>query len=273
MISRTSLIARIQAGLIHLCISCVVALGAAALVFLVWYPAPLSTVQGVSRLVLILISVDVIIGPLITTIVFDRSKKSLPFDLGVVATLQLVALLYGLHAIFIARPALLVYNIDRFDVVPALDVDQNSLAAALQKGGTPLSWWGPEIVAARLPKETSARNKILFSAVRGGADLPQLPEWHVPYASESAAVRARLRPLAELRKVNKMSAQGWKEFTHTLPLPESELGYLPLSAKVRDGSVIIRRNDGEIVRIVLLEPYWPQAAPPKPSPPVSTPKN
>ena len=45
------------------------AAAAMAVIFLLWYPGALAGAQGVSRLVLIMIGVDVVIGPLITLIV------------------------------------------------------------------------------------------------------------------------------------------------------------------------------------------------------------
>ena len=46
-------------------------------------------------LILLMIGVDVVIGPLLTLIVFDPKKKHLKFDLVVIAALQLAALAYG----------------------------------------------------------------------------------------------------------------------------------------------------------------------------------
>ncbi|HSW15239.1 MAG TPA: TfpX/TfpZ family type IV pilin accessory protein [Solimonas sp.] len=262
---RDSLADRLKAALLHLTICGVVGLCAAALIFIVWYPAPLSGAQGVGRMALVLIGVDVAIGPLITLIVFDRGKKSLKFDLCVVAALQLAALLYGLHAIHIARPALVVFNVDRFDVVPAVDVDPDSLAKSVAAGNAPLSWWHPRVVAARIPSDRKQRNALLMSAIKGGPDLPQLPEFQVPYESEAPAVLARARPLAELREVNRLNKQQWKEFLHSLRRPESELAYLPLRGKSRDGAVVIDRASAKVIKIVLMEPSWGPITHPDPA--------
>ena len=51
----------------------------------VWYPQPYFAAMGGATLILLLIGVDVVIGPLITLIVFDPKKKSLRFDLAVIA--------------------------------------------------------------------------------------------------------------------------------------------------------------------------------------------
>jgi len=62
--------------------------------------------------------VDVILGPLITLTVFNRSKprSELVRDLTVVGLIQLAALGYGLWTVFVARPVHLVFEYDRFRV-------------------------------------------------------------------------------------------------------------------------------------------------------------
>lgn len=251
------LLPRLKAGSIHLGISFLIALAAAALVFLIWYPAPLAEAQGVSRLVLVLIGVDVAIGPLITVIIFNRAKKSLRMDLAVVACLQLAALLYGLHSIFIARPAILAFNVDRFDVVPALDVDPASLKKARAAGKPGLPWWGPRIVVALLPTDREERNSLLFSAAGGGPDLPQMAQWYEPYAAVAREeVIKQIRPLSELREVNHLDSSAWEALLASLGRRESEIGYLPLSAKIKDGAVIVDTKTAAILKVALLQPKW-----------------
>lgn len=229
---------RLRAGGIHLCISAVVGLAACALIFLVWYPAPLAQLQGVGPLVVLLIGVDITVGPLITTLVFDRRKKSLPFDLGVIALVQIAALVYGLSSIFQARPAWVVFNVDRFDVVTPLDVDR----ASLVRSGLEPSLLSPEWIAARLPVDLAQRKAILLSAAKGGPDLPQLPEYFVELSAERDAMLARLRPLTELDGDN---------------LPDAaNHGYLPMRGRSIDGSVILDRKTGAIVRVTNLRPNW-----------------
>lgn len=251
-----SLLPRLKAGGAHLGISICIALAAIALIFLVWYPEPLAQTQGVGRLVLLLIGVDVVIGPCITLIIFDRAKKSLPFDLAIVAFLQLGALTYGLHSIFTARPAYIAFNIDRFDVVAALDVDETSLQEALAAGKADLPLWGPQTVFAKLPEDRNESKDILFSAVFGGSDLPQMPQWYEPYGSGKEDILKKMRPLDELRAINHMTSPRWEAFLAALGRPPEELGYLPLRAKIKDGAVIVDAQTAEIVQISLLEPKW-----------------
>ena len=65
---------RFKASGIHLGISLVLAVLAGALVFGLWYPYPYREISGGRELFLLLVSVDVVLGPLITLAIFDRRK-------------------------------------------------------------------------------------------------------------------------------------------------------------------------------------------------------
>ena len=96
---------RLRASGLHFCISLCIAALAAMLVFFVWYPAYYREVSGGRDLFLILVAVDVVLGPLITLVIFNRAKPwpVLARDLAVIALLQLVALGYGMWTVFVAR--------------------------------------------------------------------------------------------------------------------------------------------------------------------------
>lgn len=104
---------RLIAFLVHLIISIVVAIAAVGLVFFVLYPAPLHTAVGVTGIFLLLLMVDVCLGPVLTFIVYKKGKKTLKMDLAVIAILQFSALVYGLYAVAEGRPAWLVFANDR----------------------------------------------------------------------------------------------------------------------------------------------------------------
>ena len=87
-------------------LSFAVATAVLAFMLSLWYPGPLFEAAGGDRLVFILVAVDVTLGPLITLVIFKAGKKGLKFDLAVIASLQLAALVYGMHTVYVARPGL-----------------------------------------------------------------------------------------------------------------------------------------------------------------------
>lgn len=116
---------KLRASGIHLGLSVLVAALVAAMVFLVWYPYPYRLISGGRDLFLMVIAVDVIIGPLITFVVFSEKKqrRELIADFSVVIIIQLAALGYGMWTVYIARPVYLVFEYNRVVVVHAADVD------------------------------------------------------------------------------------------------------------------------------------------------------
>lgn len=248
---------RIKATAVHLAISGLVAGTAMAVIFLVWYPGALAGAQGVDRLILIMIGVDVVLGPIMTLIVYVPGKKGLWFDLMVIAAVQTAALLYGMGTIFGGRPAYVVFNVDRFDVVAVQEVDEASLEKAMAAGQPGISWFGPHWTAARMPSDPDKQFDITMNAMAGGADLPQLPELFVPLKRDREQMLRRLRPLDELRKINELDDAAWaKRLADWGGRPEAELGYLPMNANAREGAVILDADTAEIIDVVLLTPSF-----------------
>src|SRR6478609_1719637 len=115
---------RLRAAAIHLALSVAVAAVAGFLVFALWYPYPYRDISGGRELFQLVVAVDVIIGPLITFAVFNRSKpdRELKRDLVMVGVLQLAALCYGLFTVHLARPVHMVFEYDRFRVVHQVEI-------------------------------------------------------------------------------------------------------------------------------------------------------
>src|SRR5256885_4161050 len=114
---------RVRAASLHLGISVIVALIAVASMILVWYPPPLFQLLGGFELLLLIVGVDVTLGPLLTFVVFKSGKKGLKFDLSAIAFLQLSALIYGASVVFVARPGYIVFVKDRFEMVRVADIE------------------------------------------------------------------------------------------------------------------------------------------------------
>src|SRR5688572_10458424 len=112
---------RWRASGIHLLISVFIAAAGLALMLAAWYPGPLFQAAGGNELLFILVGVDVVIGPLITLAVFMAKKRGMRFDLAVIGTLQVAALLYGGWVVAASRPAFIVFVNDRFEVASALE--------------------------------------------------------------------------------------------------------------------------------------------------------
>jgi hypothetical protein len=242
---------RWKASGIHLLLSAVIASGVLAIMLAVWYPWPLFEAAGGSRLVFILAGVDVTLGPLITLIIFKSGKKGLKFDLTVIALLQLTALAYGIHTVYLARPVYLVFTVDRFDLVTAKDLDPADLAKVTlaQFKRPPLG--RPRYAAAVLPDDPDEKARILSTSLQG-KDLQMYPQHYVPYEPLAQNALKRAQPLTKLLRLDAGTVQ---RYLKSAGRSQESVKYLPLRAPQKDGAVLLDAVSGAPLGILLIEPW------------------
>lgn len=246
---------RFQASATHLLFSVLVALLSAALVFLFWYPNLFAYASGVERIFLLLLVVDVALGPIITLVVFNPIKKELKRDLLIVVFIQVSALLYGMQSIFVARPVYMIFNVDRFEVVYAHDISEDDLVKVENPVYRDLPRWGVLTAAARLPSDSAVRNTILLSAVVGGADVQHMPQYYVPYSEMQSGAADRIQPLGDLHSFNPDKTTTVNALIKKYSESQMEVGFLPLQAKSHDLTVVLDKESGSVLEIVKLSPW------------------
>ena len=231
MPKRLDLRPRAYAAGIHLLISAAVAGLAAVLVFLVWYPGPFKQMAGGRDLFLLVTAVDVVIGPVLTFAVFNRAKgqRHLARDLAVIGVLQVAALVYGLHTVYIARPVAMVFEVDRFRLVTANDVLEEELPKALPEFRE-LSLTGPRLIGARRPEAGAERNDAMFMGA-AGVDVGQRPIFWQPYVQSQARAVERSKPVAVLFKQYPAAADDTRSRLAEMKADEATARFLPVMAR------------------------------------------
>lgn len=107
----------------HLLASLVLSVLIATWILLYWFPQPFTIAAGAIMGLLIIVSVDLCLGPMLTLLLI-HSKKSVReniFDGLIIALLQISALCYGLWQVHLARPAAVVFWQDSFYFVKVAD--------------------------------------------------------------------------------------------------------------------------------------------------------
>ena len=112
---------RWQAFAIHFAISAAIFVVLLAIILLFWFPGLLFRIDGGWSGLQIIIGVDLVLGPLLTLIVFKAGKPSLKFDLTCIGLLQAVCLAGGVFVVYAERPVALVLA---YDTVYALAADE-----------------------------------------------------------------------------------------------------------------------------------------------------
>ena len=239
---------RLKFFLGHLSISFLVALLVIGLMFFVWYPSPLATAVGVTHIFLMLLAIDVVIGPILGVLVYKEGKKSLKFDLTVIILLQLSALCYGIYSIEQGRPAWLVFYADRFELVRKNEIIQDNIAKALPQYQQS-SWFKPQYVTVEFSEDVNQRNDDMFTEVFGGISLAQRPERYVELNKAKKQMQQRAQKLELLQQYNNKT-----DVEKILAKYPQATTFLPLKASVVDMTVLVDQNSN-VIKIVNLRPW------------------
>ncbi|HET8899306.1 MAG TPA: TfpX/TfpZ family type IV pilin accessory protein [Rhodanobacteraceae bacterium] len=245
---------RWKAALIHIGISATVAAIACLLLLFVWYPPPYFHAAGAERLMLLIVGVDVTLGPLLTFIVFKSGKPGLKFDLACIGTVQAIALIYGFHMMLASRPVFLVASVDRFVLVAANELDAKDVAAASRPAWAHLSWSGPVLVATQRPSDPKQRDALLWSGI-AGKDIEKFPRYYVDYAKAAAGLLQRARPLATLRAMHPSHAAELDAWLTKHHRDGKGIVWLPIVARDDDLCMLLDKASGQPLGAVAMDPW------------------
>ena len=234
---------RLKAAGIHFFFSLLVAAICAVMVFGLWYPYPYRALSGGLELFTLIVTVDVVCGPLLTAVIFNpaKPKKELVRDLVLVAFIQLAALTYGVYTLAQARPVYMVFEVDRFNVVSAVDVDE-ALLAKSPKQWSSLPFWGPEVISSREPKDGDERVQSIDMSLEG-VEPSMRPDWWENLSVSREKILQRSKPLADLRRRYKDKPAALQKIESAVKdsgRSDSDLRWLPLtSSHNKDWTVLL----------------------------------
>lgn len=244
---------RWKAAGIHLALSALIGAAVFALLYFLWFPQPYFALAGGTYIIPIVIAVDVVIGPLLTLLVFKTGKPSLPFDLSVIAALQIGALVYALIVILDTRPIFLVARHDMLVLVSSNQVNDEDLARA-PEAYQRRSWTGPISVGLTLPERGTPEHAHLTDEAMKGRDVEVFPQHYVPTEDVLPVLLGRARDLAELRfRDQAMLDRGLQ----AIGLTEDQLGYLPIQGKMGAQAMVVERASGRFLTVLPISP-WPE---------------
>lgn len=252
---RSPLRERLVAAGLHLLLSALAGACVLAVALLGWYPPPLPALLGVDAILLIVLAVDVVLGPVFTLIVFDRRKPRLALDLAVIGIVQVAALGYGLHTLYQGRPAFVVLVRDRFEVVSPSELRPDARADAHGNAQATIDPLRPRWVAARMPEPGPERDRILMESVTQGRDVQHHPRLYTDLTAETAAALERALPIERLRALNPHRTDAVEAAVRATGREPAALRYLPLRGPAADGAVLVGHPDGRVLGAAALDPW------------------
>ena len=229
---------------IHLLLSGILALLCFILVFFLLYPSPLIQATGVGGLFLIMLGVDLVLGPTLTFIIYKKNKKTLKLDLLIIVIIQLSALCYGMYSLYQGRPVWIAYTVDRFELVRA-----NDLIGVNPK--YPMPWLGTKYIFVQTSGKT-AKEQLEMMLVESQSSISpaQQPKYYRRFELTKFELEIKSKSLRYLKQYNDnhIVEQILKQY------PKAD-AYFPLKANAVDMTVLVNKETGEVIKIVDLRPW------------------
>lgn len=247
---------RVRAALVHLGLSLLVALAVGLLVFAVWYPAPYREISGGRDLFVLVIAVDVVLGPLLTLAVFNvrKPRAELRRDLAVVALLQFAGLAYGLWTVQLARPVHMVFEIDRFRVVHRIDIPVE-LEPRTPPGIEVAPIGGPTVLSTRAFRNENEKMEFTMAALQG-VNLGARPDLWEPYDAGRDRILAAAKPVAELKRRFPQQSAEIDAAVRQVNRDAGGVSFLPLVARKAEGwTVLLDARTAEILGYLPLDSF------------------
>lgn len=244
---------RFKAASIHLCISALLVGSVFGLVFWIWYPAPSFQVVGASSIIKLLIGVDLVLGPLLTLIVFKQGKPGLKFDLAVIATVQLTALAYGAHRLHDEKPDYLIFAIDRLEFISGENIDASQIRfdELRNREAGKLT-----MAVAEAPQDPEEHQAYLNSVlVDGMPDLESRPEFWRPWADAGELVRDGVKSLDQLKPRSPDEERRLQKAIERYAGAHPNLGVIPIGGIEADIGMLVDRDTLELLGTLRVDPW------------------
>lgn len=238
-------LSRLQAFGIHLVISLLILFVLLYLLVFHWYPDFYFHSDGGWQGIRIIVSVDLVLGPLLTLIVFKPGKKGLKFDLGLIGLIQVGSLAAGVWIVYDQRPAALVFADKQFFTVSygslrLWDIDPSSLDHLPRESGS--------IVKAYtvLPEDKGQLSKLRFAGLQGKLPMHMRTDLYEPYAEHAVKVIPLGRTTTWMKTEYADQTKHLNDWLANRQLTDEDARYLPLTTRDADGYLVIDSQSGEV---------------------------
>ena len=243
---------RQRAALLHFLISVAVFTAVITPLLMLWYPPPLFFADGGWDVIQLAAGVDIVIGPLLTLMVFKSGKKGLRFDLTVIALLQFAALAWGVDIMYRERPLFLAFAEDRFSTVTLgqIAAEKRPLEELLRLGSDT-----PVRVLVHLPDDPKEAIAIKLAQFRKGTSVFRLTERYQALDAKNLDTVYRNAVNMELfMKRRPQYRERYDAFLRGQKLGAEHLAFVPLVCRYQSLIIVLSRADGSIVGSIDIPP-------------------
>jgi hypothetical protein len=203
--------------------------------YLGWYSWPGWALTDVAHVVLVMVAVDVVVGPLLTFVIAHPGKprRELARDVSIIVAVQLCALIYGTVSLWNGRPLYYAYSETVLQLVQAYDIDAQESAAGrrLNPDFAPHWYSLPRWIWAPLPRDPATSQKIVTSAIQGGDDVISMPQYFKPWEQGLPVLRTKLKKVDQVAYFFGSEKKQLKERMQAAGLPTDQANSMPLTGR------------------------------------------
>ncbi len=220
---------RYQAFGIHLGISVLVFIVLSSLIVFFWYPSFLFSTDGGWQGIRIIAGVDLVIGPLLTLLLYKKGKPGLKFDLICISLVQLSCLSLGMYIVYQERPIAVVFANGTFYSMSKASFESQKIDYHRIEGVNMLS---PAWIYINLPESTEERRKAIASQLSRGPLYTQT-ERYLPFHENLDKVLAKGLRFDQLKDVD------------ADPIPAKDMKYFKLVSRYKYGYLGFNEHTGK----------------------------
>ena len=213
------------------------------------FPSLFIAVTDFKEVASIIISVDLVLGPLLTFVVFNpkKKKKLLYLDFAVIGAIQLSALFYGAYSLFQIHPVYVTFNVDRFTIVTAKDAEPEKAKNPEYKIS---KFDAGKMAYAKMPTDLDKQNDLLLAATMGGEDLEQKEEYYESVEKNLDQILAKSLKATVLQKDKKVA-----KFLEKHKNAIQNYAFLPLNSMKKDAIIVIDRKTAKPIATIDTDPW------------------
>ena len=219
--------------------------------YLIWFPHSFHLLEEFYKTALLLIFVDLILGPVLILLVYKENKINLKFDINVLLAIQLIAFAFGAYSLYLKHPVYAVFAIDRFTLINAANVTPEKIKFETLKSTL---FSKTKITVARMPKEIIARNKLILGVMNGEADLDHRAEYYEPYDLHFKSVLNK-NLITDSSLLKKKTKSVINNFVSKYGGEISDYVYIPLETQYKDVIWALDRKTALPVGIIDIDPW------------------
>ncbi len=199
---------RLSAFGIHFGISLLIFAALSAVILLAWYPGFFFELDGGWEGLRIILGVDLVLGPMLTLIVYKAGKPGLKTDLTLIGIFQMLCLAGGMYVVWSERPIAMVYVDGHFYSMSADSYEEASVPVPdLSQFPGP----NPKRLIVELPEDVNTLSELRGNAFRSGSSMRVLTDLYAPF-DESQLVLKDAYPLKNIieRDIEYGKIADWK---------------------------------------------------------------